>query len=233
MTTSGRLLRSILIAAIVLVIPALAHATPVLQVWMPGATYNDATESWDFTPADGTAIVVVMAALPAGEALTDVTLAVAYDSSNQNPNITLLDDMTAPVSGISGSGGVPAGLSPHGVYGAGTSYVLFDLGSFTGDGDVIWNTVDGTGQTEGDLRAYQLTIAGITGTIHLDAFGTNEKGQTKFAPYSHDGDIIGPPPSSTTDVPELSGNGAAPAGALLLGLGLLFAARRRQASTAA
>ena len=210
-----------LLALALVAAPSVAHATPVLQVYIEGATYNTETETWDFESTDGTAEIVILAALDPGETLSDVNLVVAYGSENTGAELSLMADGGTELASTSGSDSTPDGLSAHGIYGAGTSYVEFSLGDFSGDaGDTAWNTTDGDGQTNGDVRAYSLGISGIEGTIHLDAYGTNDSGKVKFAPYSHDGAI--------TAVPELSARGAAPAGTLLLGLLLLVASRRRQ-----
>lgn len=210
---------------IVLGAPTLAHATPVLQVYMEGSSYNTDTESWELTSTDGTANVQVLVTLDEGETLSDVVLYVAFDSANTGASVSLIDEGGASVSSTTGTG-TPSSLSSHGIYGSDSTYVAFDLGDFTVTTDVVCNMTDGDGCTSGDARTYALTFTGITGSVHLDASGVNDKGRIKFAPYSHDADVV-------TSVPELSASGVAPAAALLSGALVLISTRRREADLSA
>jgi hypothetical protein len=137
--TPSKLIQTIAALFVGLVVfgaPSLAHATPVLQVYMEGSTYNTDTESWEFTSGDGTADVQILVKLNDGQTLSDVTLYVAYDSSNAGANVTLTDEGGSAVSSTSGTG-TPDALSSHGIYNGGVSYVAFDLGGITETKDSV------------------------------------------------------------------------------------------------
>lgn len=200
------------------------HASPILQLYLEGGTYNFASESWE---ASGPLTLWAIAAEP----VYDVRLAIAYESEI-GPTITLIPtspstpvpaalqtvtDGSAPLLG----GGEP--LPSHGVYGDGTTWQEFSLGDMLGTDDPIGDFI-GDFPTEfphfGQINKYEIGADGIA-SLHFDlydhVFAGNHALYVK-APFSHDAD--GFPPV----VPE-------PATWLLFGTGALSALwlrRRRQ-----
>lgn len=193
------------------------HATPILQLYLEGGTYNTTTESWE---ASGALTLWAIAAEP----VYDVRLSVAY-SSEFDPAITVGDapwlqtvtDGSAPLLG----GGAP--LPSHGIYGDGTSWQEFSLGDMLGDGDPIGDFI-GEFPTEfphdGQINKYEIGVVGDIDALHFDlydhAFAGNHALYIK-APFSHDADGF-------PVVPE-------PATSILFGLSLLVVLRGRRKLT--
>ncbi len=201
------------------------HASPILQLYLEGGTYNFASESWE---ASGTLTLWAIAAEP----VYDVRLAIAYDSAF-DPLITLtptsagtpdpaalqtVADGSTPLLG----GGAP--LPSHGMYGDGTTWQEFALGDMLGTDDPIGDFI-GDFPTEfphlGQINRYEIGVVGDFSSLHFDlydhVFAGNHALYVK-APFSHDAD--GFPPV----VPE-------PATWMLFSLGAMSALwlrRRRQ-----
>lgn len=121
----------------------------------------------------------------------------------------------------------PHGLATHGVFPA-----YFEIYAFRFDGSRgrIGDVQPGaacTGRCQGYTERFAITVsalgAGLAG-VHVDLFTSTEEGRVyRYAPFSHDAEIIGTV-GGVGSVPEPS------AGVLLLGvLGLLLAHRRMQA----
>lgn len=139
-----------------------ASAATILQLYLEGATYDSATESWVLAPLNSNiedpfrlwAIGNVSG--PGGEGLIeDVRLSAVYDTSfsigiSLNPSTTDFfgkftdpstpSDPGMPIQTVTdGStpelGDGPGTLAPHGEYGEGRTWQEFDLGNFTTPGD--------------------------------------------------------------------------------------------------
>ncbi|WP_136526843.1 choice-of-anchor N protein [Geomonas ferrireducens] len=230
----------ILAAAAALMFSTSAFAEPVLQLYIPGATY-DSTETWVTTSSSFTLWVLGWGNK---EPITNVFLSAAF-KTGETGTITLtpttaappvIDPSTpsAPTVGPSGVGTQPvlgdgSLLPSHGIYGDGTSWVSFGLGDFTltdsmiGDFSVVAPDLS-TLSTPGQINAYTVDITGYASGVHFDAYDHILSGNHVsylFAPFSHDAEGGGNPP-----VPE-------PGTIVLLGagfLGLAIYGKRRQRS---
>lgn len=210
-----------------------ASAVPVLQLGVPGGSYDTVTESWT-TAADPFTLQVVGASHNGSVVqINDLRLVVAvYDAWWQaGGSVTV----TGPgwESGVTLSDwtlGQPEGLAPHGVYPS--RYAVLPLPGMdleTGTTPVT-DLVSGEGNDEGVIYEYQISYAGLGG-VHADLVGETLKKnghvQQVFAPYSHDVNAFG----GATD---FGGGGddpvAEPSVVLLLGMALMrLAARSRRA----
>jgi hypothetical protein len=233
-----------LLAVSVLTLAQPAQAVPVLQLYIEGATYDAATESWHATiPASGVirlwAIGNVSGPGSHGT-ISNVRLAVAYGAGD-TPAVTLTPSTTGGFGGFADpstpsaptyiqtrtDGSVPTlsdgtSLPQHGEYGPGTAWQEFRLGNFTladsptGDFINAFPTSPASGGSQ--INVYEITVTG-TDFVHFDLYDgiqTGRKARAVFAPFSHDAD----------------GGGRVPEGgstAIMLGLGLLgFAGLRRR-----
>jgi hypothetical protein len=229
-----------------------ANAIPTLQIYIEGATYDDATDTWVLS-GDGTFRIWVLGDVESYGTIEDVMLACAVATSEVGGGSITLDGTTVDgdgdyngVTDESDAGGAVAGvlhgdgevpvmgdgsdLPTHGIYGAGTSFYQFSLGDFTlvdseiGDfnGDAAF---PGSFPSNGQINAYDVTISGFT-TIHFDAFdhiaGGNEAKYVN-APFSHDGEGGGGGGGGG------GGSGPEPGTIALFGMGLagLAVARRK------
>jgi|SRR5688572_12488026 len=228
-----------------------ANAIPTLQIYIEGATYDDASDTWVLS-GDGTFRIWVIGDVESYGTIEDVMLSAAVATSEVAGGSITLDGTTVDgdgdyngVTDESDAGGAVAGvlhgdgevpvmgdgsdLPTHGIYGAGTSFYQFSLGDFTlvdseiGDfnGDAAF---PGSFPSNGQINAYDVTISGFT-TIHFDAFdhiaGGNEAKYVN-APFSHDGEGGG-------DGGGGGGSGPEPGTIALFGMGLagLAVARRK------
>lgn len=204
-----------------------ALAIPTLQLYIPGATYDDADETWVISSNQFELWVIGDGkAMP----IEDVYLAAAY-ATGETGSIALTPVGGSTALAVSLSGGddtVPlmgdgSPLPSHGIYGPGTSWFSYFLGDFTSDAETIYDYTTGTAGTgTGQINKYNVDVTGYSSGLHFDAYDHVAAGNhTKhvFAPNSHDA-------GSTNPVPE-------PGTVMLLGAGFLslaiYTKRRKNA----
>ncbi len=135
-----------------------ARATPKLQLYVEGATYNSVTESWELAAGSSDPIrlwTIGNVNGPGGAgSIADVRLSIAYEAVAVAPTITLTPTTAGGVGAFNGfvdpstplgtgtwiqtvtDGSSPllgdgSSLPDHGIFGAGTHWQEFDLGDFT------------------------------------------------------------------------------------------------------
>jgi hypothetical protein len=203
-----------------------ANAVPILQVYIEGATYDANTDTWvvendgsfrlwvignvDGDGGAGTIEDVMLSAavytseVGTGTISLNGTQAGGTGEYNDVTDNSVASDPTLAIdpNATPNDGGQPllgdgSPLSPHGIYGAGTSFYQFELGDFSltdseisdfNGADAFPTINDGT--YEGQINVYDVTVTGFT-RIHFDAFNHVEGGQDAryvFAPFSHDGE---------------------------------------------
>lgn len=180
-----------------------AHAVPVLQIYIEGATYDTETETWVVSDPEFDLWVIgnVDAHGPIlGVKLTASFFGVSGTMTLTPTTTTLITDPStpaAPVVSLMGTGSHPV-LPDHGIFNdptlAGwTDYALGDMSlmdspvaDFNGS-EVFPTTFPNTGQ----VNVYHVVMEGWT-KVHFDAHGetvdssTGKKSYWK-SPFSHDG----------------------------------------------
>lgn len=236
------MLKKTLIAALVLFCTSSAYALPALQLYIEGATFDDATQTW-VAPAGNTLRLWAIGAVGEKGTIHEVKLSVAY-AHGLTPTIALTGSTTAGYQGFADpstpgdpthiqtvtDGSLPelgdgTTLPQHGIFNSDPDWQEFALGDFSLTDSYI---ADFNGLTDspvpnlaktGQINVYDFSISGVDpGTeFHFDLYdhyySTNHV-YYKFAPFSHDGE--------TTVVPE-------PGSLALMGLGAAgLAARLRK-----
>lgn len=221
-----------LLVALVLGLASSATAIPVLQIYIDGATYDSASETWVTTGSSFD--LWVIGDVGSYGTISDVKLSAAVATSETGtvtltPGTTsVITDPSTPIAptanGLSADGAIPqlsdgTGLPTHGIYGAGTSFYEWSLGDLaltdSPVGDYI-NAFPSSFPSTGQVNVYTVDVTGYT-LVHFDAYdsiltGNGTMIHAKFAPFSHDGELV----------PE-------PSGLLLFSVGLLvvgYATRR-------
>lgn len=210
----------VLFAGAILSSPALA--IPVLQLYIEGATYDSATESWRIV-TDGTLILWIIGNVGQYGEIHDVHLAAAV-KADEKGTITLepttatinfgVSDLSPPEAPTpttnfpSEEGQIPKlsngeKLPKHDAYGPGVRFYEWKLGNFTltdspiGDFSGSFPT---TFPKKGQINAYIVTITGFPSGVHFDAYNhvwAQQSGKFKyhFAPFSHDASWHTPEPT--------------------------------------
>lgn len=191
--------------------PATGSAIPLLQLYVEGATFDAATETWVTTASNFKLWVIANVSGPGGTGglgIADVRLSTAFLTSEVG-SITLTASTTAlvtdpstpaaPVFQSSGVGDRPTMsdgslLPAHGIYGAGTSWTAYSLGDMLAADSPI---ADFNGSSSfpgpadffanaGQINVYDVSVTGYS-QVHFDTYN-HVFGETdaKFAPFSHD-----------------------------------------------
>ena len=194
------LLISASVAIALLLAAPTAQAVPALQVYIDGATYDNAEESWKITSPSNEPLrlwVVGNVAGPGGKGpLTDVRAAFAYSSGAGNVTLNITPTTTGGTGGFTdpsvaaapsllathtdGSRPVRADgkkLSKHGVYGNGTHWQEWALGDMTLTDSPIADFMSAFPhaplEASGQINAYDISVAGLNEGewIHVDLYG--------------------------------------------------------------
>lgn len=226
----------VLAVALVAVLSGPAFAVPTLQLYIDGATYDTATQTWEIS--SGTFDLWVLGNVGADGPISNVKLSAAYFNSGDAGSLTLtptttmaladpstpatplfLTSGTYPNAPIKGNG---SPLAAHGIFNDPSlnHWDVFALGDFTLTDSPIGDYQYGVPTafpSMGQINVYSVTVSGWT-RVHFDAFDTtvqtNDKPHVEFAPFSHDSGG-----NSTPPIPE-------PGTILLLGSGLAGLALR-------
>lgn len=204
---------------------AATMAVPALQIYIEGGVYDDITETWVLTPASPLESFRVWTvgniAGPGGVGtIGDVKLAVAYEHG-ATPTITLagsdtggfggwVDPTTASDASLIQTvtdGSVPtlgdgSSLPAHGIYGSGTDWQEFDLGTFdettSSVADIVGPFPEDPADLGGHINVYEITVTGAEGLLlHIDLYDTVvASAHARFAPFSHDGASVIPAPGA-------------------------------------
>lgn len=184
-----------------------ANAIPILQLYIEGSTYDEASESWIINTDFSSPITLWAIGNVAGEGgkgtIYDVKLAVAYDAG-QTPAISLTSSTTGGLGGFTDpstpsaptyvqtvtDGSTPImgdgnPLASHGEYGAGTWWQEFALGDFNLTDSPIADFINAFptagGANEGQINVYEINVTGAT-TVHFDLYDhvqSTTRGQTR------------------------------------------------------
>ncbi len=200
-----------------------AHAVPGLQLYIEGAIWDAANETW--VTGDNEFDLWVLGDVESWGTIFDVKLATSgYGSGtiNLTPKTTSLvtDPSTpaAPVLRDPATVDVPSGVADHDPYKFADDHLFYGLGDFTLTDSPIGDytqSVPVDFPTNGQINVYHVAITGYS-AVHFDAFDHVVLNQTKvvFAPFSHDAGY-GP------GIPE-------PGTLALLGMGLAAGTLRRR-----
>ncbi|GBC98038.1 hypothetical protein HRbin17_00533 [bacterium HR17] len=208
-------LRAAFIALLALLSAMPLHAIPTLQLYIEGATYDPATESWRIVTG-GELKLWVIGNVGRYGTIHDVRLAAAVKADETGtitiepstatpgllpspgdpsfpPSPTLTDNFPSPPGALPLLGdGSP--LPKHDAYGPNVRFYEWNLGNFTLTDSPIGdftNQFPTNFPQRGQINAYLITISGFPSGVHFDAYnhvqGKNSgRFKYRFAPFSHD-----------------------------------------------
>ena len=201
----NRRISALLVASSILLSAAGAHAIPVLQIYIDGATYDTQSETWVVSAPDFDLWVV--GDVDAHGDILDVKLTASFFglgpgsfSLTPTTTTTITDPSTpsAPTFFQTGTGGHPV-LPDHGIFNDVTmhhwnDYSLGDLtlhdspiGDYSGD-----TSFPGSFPDTGQVNVYHVHTAGWI-KVHFDAYGhtVSQDGHESSwkTPFSHDGQV--------------------------------------------
>jgi len=197
--------RGLVLGIAAMLIAGSAHAIPVLQIYIDGATYNTDTETWVVT--DSEFDLWVIGNVEAVGTILDVKLVASFfgisGSMTLTPKMTttITDPSTpaAPTLSTSGTGSHTT-LPDHGIFNDPTmagwqDYCLGDMplldspiADFNGS-----ETFPSSFPNSGQVNVYRVVMEGWT-KVHFDAYGetiNSANGKKSFwkSPFSHDGTV--------------------------------------------
>jgi hypothetical protein len=178
-----------------------ASAIPALQVYIEGATYDDADESWKITSPSNVPLRLWAVGNVDGRggkgSITDVKAAFAYSSGAGNVTIDITPTTTGNFGGFTdesvavaptliathtdGSRPVRSDgkkLAKHGVYGRNTHFQEWALGDFTLTdspiADFMYAFPEAPIEATGQINAYDINVTGLVEGewIHIDLYGS-------------------------------------------------------------
>lgn len=219
------IVRLFIVAIAVLVLSAgSAQAIPKLQIYIPGATYDQETETWVICSYNYDLWVIgahetiydvkIALAVPTGEdGIIDITWerrelvddngVTVKGSPLQETLDETLNYLTDPYISFVEDGTPTMGngdeLPPHGVFP--TSYYEYFLGDF-GTGETVYNYIPGDewmNEAMGETKKFGISVSRYT-TVDIVAYDhylqSNEKAQYIKNPFSHDGGSEAPEPAT-------------------------------------
>lgn len=192
--------RLFLAVGLVIAFSSPVWAIPSLQLYIEGATYDEATETWVADSPQPFKLWVIGDVEKYG-AMEDVKLSAAVATSESGAitltpaTTSLVADPSTPSTPISTSNSPsPDGALPlykdgkkqlpsHGIYGPGTKFYEWILGDYTLKDSPIADFNGGSFPSAfpdfGQINVYELAFSGFS-QVHFDAYNG------KFAPFSHD-----------------------------------------------
>ena len=201
----GRSLKGMALGFAALLLAASAHAVPVLQIYIEGATYDTNTETWVVTESEFD--LWVIGNVESQGTIFDVKLVASFfgisGSMTLTPTTTaaITDPSTPPATILSTSGtGSHTTLPDHGIFNDPTmvgwqDYCLGDMALLDSpiadfNGSEAFPT---TFPNSGQVNVYHVVVDGWS-KVHFDAYGetintTNGKKSFWKSPFSHDGTV--------------------------------------------
>lgn len=194
---------TILTVGLILMAVQPVMAIPVLQTYIPGATWNAGTQTW--TTTSGSFELWLIAANTDTKPLYDLTLVAAL-ATDQSPVAGALSidgtDHDSFIYGTPPSWGESEGdYPPHSIYP--TNYFELAIASLVNTGDeTVHNMQPGSYSDTAPGKIFKFDVVTSYEWLHFDSYGfLNESdGHFKFSPNSHDSERNPPPP----DIPEPS-----------------------------
>lgn len=206
--------KGFVLAVAILTWPATAAmGLPILQLYIEGATYEPASETWVLDHRPDHFRLWVVAQTP----VHDVKLAIAYEAGAA-PSLQFTGSATGGFGGFVDpsaatapgyirtvtDGSLPklgdgSDLPAHGVYGPGIEWQEFLLGDFLlADSPLadFTNSFPGPGNKWGQINVYEMRVS-ASSPLHFDVYdhvGGGNHAKYVFAPFSHDGEASSPEP---------------------------------------